>query len=142
MRSSAASAGPIAFRGKYKAMQVVERVRVSPPEPYEVGMSMSLLSYIESVAPLETADMQRKRELIVITLTELVRDFIAQIAVARGMAPDIETARECGGAVLCSGSYRLGIIPASGGDMDLCAVVPNFVERADFFSLFVDMLRA
>ena len=106
-------------------------------EALERRSSEQLAAYLDAVAPLEDRAGQHRRELVLETLSSLMREWLREVAAERGI-DDEEQAR---GRLMCSGSYRLAL-NAPDGDVDTCCIVPPFVGRDDFFGSFVEKLRA
>jgi poly(A) polymerase len=115
----------------------------------ENASSQRLLAYLDVVAPLDGEEGQRKREIVLQTLVGLFREWLNEVAEAKGVidedaneqvAPG-KTQQLVRGRIFCSGSYRLGI-NSPDGDIDTVCVVPPYVERSDFFTTFVAKLRS
>jgi poly(A) polymerase len=116
-------------------------VSVAKGSPADEASSARLFQYLEAVAPLEGVDERGKREQLLNDLNALMKEWIREVAVAKGVYGDYETAAEAGGRLFISGSYRLGI-NAPDGDVDTVAVCPSFVTRDDFFGSWLDKLRS
>lgn len=71
-------------------------------------------------------------------LNALVKEFVQIVADKQGVGA--ATKREAGGKIFTFGSYRLGV-HGPGSDIDTLIVVPGFVQRNDFFTIFEDMLQ-
>ena len=67
----------------------------------------------------------------------LVKAFVQKVAQLKGLSNSI--AGEAGGKIFTFGSYRLGV-HGPNADIDTLCVVPRFVEREDFFSVFTELL--
>lgn len=68
----------------------------------------------------------------------LVKDFVQAVAERQGLGAAAK--KEAGGKIFTFGSYRLGV-HGPGSDIDTLIVVPGFVTRQDFFTIFEDMLH-
>jgi poly(A) polymerase len=79
-----------------------------------------------------------RRELVLGRITKLVKQFVKQVSLARGLSE--AAADAAGGKIFTFGSYRLGVHgPRS--DIDTLIVVPKHVSREDFFETFEQILR-
>jgi poly(A) polymerase len=67
----------------------------------------------------------------------MVNEFVRKV----GHDRNISDADDATGKIFTFGSYRLGV-HGPGADIDTLCVVPNFVQREDFFSWFHDILKA
>lgn len=108
---------------------------------HEQASTERLEAYIDAKAPLEGQEDRAKREVILVEISALFKEWIRELAVARGIYPDYESAAEAGGRIFVSGSYRLGY-NSPDGDIDTVCVCPTFVTKDDFFTSFADKLRS
>lgn len=79
-----------------------------------------------------------RRELILGRVSSLVKKFVYNISIIRGLSE--AAANAAGGEIFTFGSYRLGV-HGPGSDIDTLCVVPKHVSREDFFDVFENMLR-
>ncbi|KAI9217500.1 Poly(A) polymerase central domain-containing protein [Blastocladiella britannica] len=79
------------------------------------------------------------RENVLGRLFVLVKRFVKQVAIRKGLPDDL--ADEIGGAMFSFGSFRLGV-HGPGSDIDTLCVVPRQIYREDFFAEMIPMLRA
>ena len=78
------------------------------------------------------------REIVLGRLAALVKKFVRQISLARGLSET--AANAAGGKIYTFGSYRLGV-HGPGTDIDTLCVAPKHVSREDFFDVLEGMLR-
>lgn len=78
------------------------------------------------------------RELILGRVAGLVKNFVYQVGIQRGLSE--AAAQAAGGKIFTFGSYRLGV-HGPGTDIDTLCVAPKHVAREDFFTVFEPMLR-
>jgi poly(A) polymerase Pap1 len=78
------------------------------------------------------------RELVLGRITGLVKRFVKQVSLARGLSE--AAADAAGGKIFTFGSYRLGV-HGPGSDIDTLVVVPKHISREDFFEVFEKILR-
>lgn len=71
--------------------------------------------------------------------SQLIKDWIRDQSVAKNIPTSI--AETVGGKIFTFGSYRLGV-NSKGGDIDSLCVSPRHMERSDFFSSFVEILKS
>ena len=79
------------------------------------------------------------REIVLGKLDQLVKEFVKQVSIARGLPEYL--AASAGGKIFTFGSYRLGVHSA-GADIDTLCVVPRHVQRETFFTVMFDLLKA
>jgi poly(A) polymerase len=103
----------------------------------------SLVAFLDAAAPLESTDERKEREYLLEGLKGALLEWVREMAVAKGLFPDVEAAAEEGvtAQLLVSGSYRLGFNDRD-GDIDTVCLCPSFVEVDDFFGAWVDKLSA
>eukprot|EP01062_Namystynia_karyoxenos_P014991 TRINITY_DN15431_c0_g1_i1.p1 TRINITY_DN15431_c0_g1~~TRINITY_DN15431_c0_g1_i1.p1 ORF type:complete len:678 (+),score=138.30 TRINITY_DN15431_c0_g1_i1:93-2126(+) len=105
------------------------------PTPEEAAMSRVFEEHIEQTKePLEAA---KQRERTLSWLDQVVKQWVAELAVAQGRLP--ADAQQLGGRIFTFGSYRLGV-HGPGADIDTLVVGPRHCRRADFFDTFVAAL--
>lgn len=103
--------------------------------------SRSLLTYIDTKAPLEDEVEQARRETVLNDMQTLLVNWVQETAVEKGLFPNKESASHIYAQIYVSGSYRLGFNDP-GGDIDTVCVCPSFVTVHDFFSTFLAKLEA
>ncbi|TFK55404.1 polymerase [Heliocybe sulcata] len=86
----------------------------------------------------ESEEEARLREIVLGRLAALVRKFVKQVSLDRGLSE--AAAEAAGGKIFTFGSYRLGV-HGPGSDIDTLCVVPKHVSREDFFDVFEKLLR-
>jgi poly(A) polymerase len=83
-------------------------------------------------------DFDSYSEIVLGKVAALVKKFVYQVSIARGLSE--ATANAAGGKIFTFGSYRLGV-HGPGTDIDTLCVVPKHVSREDFFDTFEGMLK-
>ncbi|GAA94903.1 uncharacterized protein L969DRAFT_89839 [Mixia osmundae IAM 14324] len=117
---------------------VTRPVTTDPPKPHSLRMTESLMAEMRARNLFETDAGERRRESVLGRLDGMVKEFVRRACQLRGRSQsEID---EAGGKIFTFGSYRLGV-HGPGADIDTLCVVPVYVERADFFTIFLDMLR-
>ena len=71
-------------------------------------------------------------------VNELAKEWIKEVSIQKNMPPS--SAEQVGGKIYTFGSYRLGV-HNKGADIDALCVAPRHVDRADYFTSFVDLLK-
>lgn len=82
--------------------------------------------------------MLQYSEIVLGRITGLVKKFVHQVSLARGLSESAADA--AGGKIFTFGSYRLGV-HGPGSDIDTLIVVPKHISREDFFETFEKILR-
>jgi poly(A) polymerase len=104
-------------------------IDANPPTPQDEAVTKSLQAYLDEEAPLETEDEQRSREQLLVKMGRLFTSWVREVCIAKGIPEDeVDDPR-----LFVSGSYFLGV-NQKGADLDTILVVPELVEREDFFS--------
>ena len=88
--------------------------------------------------PADIIDLGRSSEIVLGKVAALVKKFVYQVSITRGLSE--ATANAAGGKIFTFGSYRLGV-HGPGTDIDTLCVVPKHVSREDFFDVFEGMLK-
>jgi poly(A) polymerase len=125
-----------------------ELYRVQPREPNslkgssaaEIKGTAALERLLNEASPVCSDSDIISRELVIQALQEALEDWIAAVAVEKGLYPDKKSAKASGGTIYISGSFRLGVSGPS-DDIDAICVTPRFVTRDDFFQGFTARLE-
>ncbi|EPQ26251.1 uncharacterized protein PFL1_06186 [Pseudozyma flocculosa PF-1] len=125
--------------GPTKVLGVTPPIATNGPTPREVEVTKALVAELERQKVFESDDESKLREVILGKLDAMVKDFVYRTSIHHGMSEAL--ARSCGGKIFTFGSYRLGV-HGPGSDIDTLCVVPKHIQREDFFSTFVEMLKA
>ena len=72
-------------------------------------------------------------------MNSLVKNWIRDLSIEKNMPANL--AETVGGCIYTFGSYRLGV-HNKGADIDALCVVPRHIPREDYFSSFMDILKA
>jgi poly(A) polymerase len=86
----------------------------------------------------ESDEEGERREIVLGRLNKLLNQFVKDVSRRKGYPEGV--LREVRGRIFTFGSYRLGV-HAKDADIDTLCVLPQSVERADFFAAFPDVLR-
>lgn len=117
---------------------VTPPISISPPTQRELEITETLMTELRRQNTFESEEEERKRELILGRVAGLVKKFVYQVGIQRGLSE--AAAQGAGGKIFTFGSYRLGV-HGPGTDIDTLCVVPKHVAREDFFTVFEPMLR-
>lgn len=110
----------------------------APSTEREKELSAIVDNYLVAQGFFEDEREAIEREKVLGLLNNLVNKFIKKIANKNGIPTE---ANKSVSRIFTSGSYRLGV-HARGADIDVLCVVPNFIRRKDFFTLFYDDLSS
>ncbi|KAF7322026.1 hypothetical protein MKEN_00725300 [Mycena kentingensis (nom. inval.)] len=105
----------------------------------EREITVSLMNELRNQNSFESRQESRRRELVLGRVAGLVKKFVRDVSIAKGLSE--VAANAAGGKIFTFGSYRLGV-HSPGTDIDICCVVPRHVTREDFFAVFEPMVRA
>ncbi|KAI9327098.1 Poly(A) polymerase central domain-containing protein [Obelidium mucronatum] len=109
------------------------------PTPSEIAVTEALVTLLRERDQYETEEEAQKREVVLGKLDAIFKDFVRKIALKRNMPESL--ANEAGGKIFTFGSYRLGV-HGKASDIDTLCVAPKFVQRDDFFTDMLDILKA
>ncbi|KAJ7065706.1 polymerase [Mycena amicta] len=118
---------------------VTPPISVAQSSDREREITVSLMDELRRQNSFETEEESRRRELVLGRLAALVKKFVRDISIAKGLSES--AANAAGGKIFTFGSYRLGV-HSPGTDIDTVCVVPKHVTREDFFTVFEPMVRA
>ncbi|KAH0840260.1 hypothetical protein J3R83DRAFT_1267 [Lanmaoa asiatica] len=130
---------------KIRAPQSVERylgvtapISTAESTEREKEVTATLMEELRNQNTVESVEEARTREAVLGRVAALVKNFVYQISLKRGLSEAAASA--AGGKIFTFGSYRLGV-HGPGSDIDTLCVVPKHVSREDFFEVFESMLR-
>ncbi|KAJ7368681.1 Poly(A) polymerase central domain-containing protein [Mycena albidolilacea] len=103
----------------------------------EKEVTITLMDELRRQNTFESEEEARRREIVLGRVASLVKKFVRNVAMSRGLSEAAATA--AGGKIFMFGSYRLGV-HGPGSDIDTLCVVPKHVSRDDFFEVFEPML--
>ncbi|KAJ7132442.1 Poly(A) polymerase central domain-containing protein [Mycena epipterygia] len=118
---------------------VTPPISVAASSEREREISTTLMEELRRQNMFETEEESRRREIVLGRIAALVRKFVRDVSIAKGLSET--AANAAGGKIFTFGSYRLGV-HGPGSDIDTCCVVPKHVSREDFFKVFEPMVRA
>ncbi|KAF7322024.1 hypothetical protein MKEN_00725100 [Mycena kentingensis (nom. inval.)] len=118
---------------------VTPPISVAQPSEREREITVSLMNELRNQNSFESDEESRRRELVLGRVAGLVKKFVRDVSIAKGLSE--VAANAAGGKIFTFGSYRLGV-HSPGTDIDICCVVPRHVTREDFFAVFEPMVRA
>ncbi|KAH7916225.1 poly-A polymerase [Hygrophoropsis aurantiaca] len=104
----------------------------------EKEVTATLMEELRRQNTFESVDEARNREIVLGRVAAVVKKFVRQVSLSRGLSE--AAANAAGGKIFTFGSYRLGVHGPS-SDIDTLCVVPKHVSREDFFEIFEPMLK-
>ncbi|KAI0832715.1 polymerase [Trametes gibbosa] len=104
----------------------------------EKEVTITLMEELHRQGIFESEEEAKTREIVLGRLAALVKKFVYQVSLSRGLSES--AANAAGGKIYTYGSYRLGV-HGPGTDIDTLCVVPRHVTREDFFNVLEGMLR-
>ncbi|KAH9855062.1 polymerase [Lenzites betulinus] len=104
----------------------------------EKEVTVTLMEELHRQGIFESEEESKTREIVLGRLAALVKKFVYQVSLSRGLSES--AANAAGGKIYTYGSYRLGV-HGPGTDIDTLCVVPRHVTREDFFNVLEPMLR-
>lgn len=119
-------------------MGVTQPISLNGPTPEDLKLTESLNEALKSSGFFESEEDSEKREVVLGKLNLIVQKFVKQVAKDKGLPESL--INEVGGKIFTFGSYRLGV-HSRGADIDTLCVVPQHVDRNDFFTKFYEMLQ-
>ncbi|KAF8247499.1 Poly(A) polymerase [Wilcoxina mikolae CBS 423.85] len=112
-------------------------INTNPPTKEDNERNVELVGELKNQNCFEAASESEKRVHVLEILQTLAENFVKKTCVAKGLPEHM--IQNSGGKVFTFGSYRLGAY-GPGSDIDTLLVVPNHIQRADFFQHVPGML--
>ncbi|CAD7088682.1 unnamed protein product [Hermetia illucens] len=130
------SAKPVGTR---KTFGMTSAISWDDPTSDEIRKTNELNKLLESYGIFETAAESNHRAAILEKLSQLVKQWIHDVALSKNILPSM--ANKLGGKVFAFGSYLLGV-HHRGADIDALCVAPYCIEKSDFFRSLFEILKA
>jgi poly(A) polymerase len=126
-------------QAKPKQYGVTAPISTAAPSPADLKRTEDLEKVLRAMNLYEAHESARKREQTLGRLNNLVQEWIKRVYAKKGLTEQL--ANEAGARIYTFGSYRLGV-HGPDADIDTLVVVPQQVERSDFFDVLLEMLKA
>jgi poly(A) polymerase len=114
-----------------KYLGITEPISIAEPTQQDIKLSVALEKTLREYNLFESVEESRKREEVLGKLNVIVKEWVRQVSVQKGLPEQI--ASETGAKIFTFGSYRLGV-HVSGADIDTLCVGPRHIDRNDFFT--------
>lgn len=121
-----------------KTLGMTSAISVAEPKPEDLQATLDLTKTLEPYNVFETESELNHRMEILSKLNTLVKEWIKSVSISKNMPPQL--ASKLGGKIYTFGSYRLGV-HHKGADIDALCVAPSNVDRSDYFSSFIEILK-
>ena len=117
---------------------VTSALSIATPKPIDLIKTKELEEALIPHRVTETDEELDHRMEVLSKVNELAKEWIRDVSVQKNMP--LGAADRVGGKVYTFGSYRLGV-HNKGADIDALCVAPRHVDRSDYFSSFVEILK-
>lgn len=121
-----------------KNLGVTSPISTLTPRADEIEKTKDLEKVLFQFNLFESDEELAHRMEVLSKINELVKTWIKAVSIRKNMLPNV--ADNVGGKIYTFGSYRLGV-HTKGADIDTLCVAPRHVDRVDFFSSFVELLK-
>ena len=121
-----------------KTLGMTSAISVAEPKPEDHLATTDLGKTLEPYNVFETDSEINHRMEILSKLNTLVKEWIKSVSIGKNMPPQL--AEKLGGKIYTFGSYRLGV-HHKGADIDALCVAPSNIERSDYFTSFIEILK-
>ena len=108
------------------------------PKPIDLVKTKELAETMVPYGVSESDEELDHRMEVLRKLKELAREWIKDVALQKKMP--LSAANRVGGKIYPFGSYRLGV-HSKGADIDALCIAPRHVDRSDYFTSFVELLK-
>jgi len=113
-------------------------ISMATPKPIDLVKTKELEEALIPHRVTETDEELDHRMEVLRKVNELAKEWIRDVSVQKNMP--LSAADNVGGKIYTFGSYRLGV-HNKGADIDALCVAPRHVDRSDYFSSFVELLK-
>lgn len=121
-----------------KVYGMTSAISVAGPRPEDLQATEDLIKALEPYNVFESKAEMDHRMKVLAELNGLVKQWIKDISIEKNIPPSMVS--KLGGKIYTFGSYRLGV-HHKGADIDALCVVPRNIERTDYFTSFLEVLK-
>ncbi|KAL4237602.1 hypothetical protein ACF0H5_002316 [Mactra antiquata] len=118
---------------------ITSPISLEGPKPVDLKLTKKLEETMRPFGVFESEDELNHRIDVLNKVNLLVKTWIRDVSRRKNNIPENKI-DSFGGKVCTFGSYRLGV-HTKGADIDTLCVAPRHVDRSDFFSSFVELLK-
>lgn len=113
-------------------------ISMATPKPLDLQKTKELDEALVPFGVSESDEELNHRMEVLRKVNELAKEWIKEVSVQKNMP--VSAADHVGGKIYTFGSYRLGV-HNKGADIDALCVAPRHVDRVDYFTSFVELLK-
>ncbi|XP_059622959.1 poly(A) polymerase type 3 [Phlebotomus argentipes] len=121
-----------------KTFGMTSAISMAGPKPEDHDLTKELESTLQPYNVFESEAELNHRMEILAKLNTLVKQWVRDVSIAKNMPEQM--AEKLGGKIYTFGSYRLGV-HHKGADIDALCVAPRNIDRNDYFTSFLDVLK-
>lgn len=121
-----------------KTLGMTSAISTAPPKASDLQRTQELEDTLRHFGLFESEEELAHRMDVLSKINQLVKQWIYDVSIKKNMPASV--AENVGGKIYTFGSYRLGV-HTKGADIDTLCVAPRHIERSDFFTSFVELLR-
>lgn len=121
-----------------KTLGMTSAISTAPPKASDLQRTQELEETLRQFGLFESEEELAHRMDVLSKINQLVKQWIYDVSIKKNMPASV--AENVGGKIYTFGSYRLGV-HTKGADIDTLCVAPRHIERSDFFTSFVELLR-
>lgn len=121
-----------------KTLGMTSAISTAPPKASDLQRTQELEETLREFGLFESEEELAHRMDVLSKINQLVKQWIYDVSIKKNMPASV--AENVGGKIYTFGSYRLGV-HTKGADIDTLCVAPRHIERSDFFTSFVELLR-
>eukprot|EP00088_Acartia_fossae_P040415 TRINITY_DN4209_c0_g1_i9.p1 TRINITY_DN4209_c0_g1~~TRINITY_DN4209_c0_g1_i9.p1 ORF type:complete len:630 (-),score=201.37 TRINITY_DN4209_c0_g1_i9:369-2258(-) len=121
-----------------KNLGMTAPISAAGPEQKDLDLTKQLEDALRPHDVFESDEELNHRLSVLSQLNDLVKQWVKDVSVEKSMPENVATT--VGGKVFTFGSYRLGV-HNKGADIDTLFVAPRHINREDYFSSFLEVLR-
>lgn len=124
--------------GNGKTFGMTSAISTAEPRAEDHTLTKDLADSLLPYNVIEAESELNHRMEILAKLNKLVKEWVRDVSIGKNMPP--QTAEKLGGKIYTFGSYRLGV-HHKGADIDALCVAPRNIDRTDYFTSFLDLLK-